>query len=147
MINVLNRRTLAALAAAAFLSLTAACGGGDSSVTADSGGSGGGAVTGSSDKSAICADAVKAFNDFTAAAAKGASDLDAFNKASEDLSATLKELAGRAEGELKSTLDAMSGTMGNLKIDPANPVESASKLSEFTQQATEQGTKLSTACA
>jgi len=153
MINVLNRRTLAALAAAALLTLTAACGGGDSNATAAGGGdSGAGSATSAdtkdrSDRDAICAEAMKAFTDFTGAVSKSASDLDAFNKVTEDLSTKLQQLADRADGELKSTLSALSGTMGTLKIDPNNPLAAADKLSDFSQQAMAQSTKLSQACS
>jgi hypothetical protein len=133
--------------------LTAACGGssdssGDTSAkstVADGGGDTGG--SGGSDKATLCAAATKAFSDYGTNASAGAGNLEAFNTASSKLAATLEKLAGKADGDLKTTLSGMATSWGGVKIDAADPAGSASKVLEFAKKATEESTKLATACS
>ena len=124
--NVL-RTSLALTASAAVLVLTAACGGGE--------------------KVAVCTDATKAFNDYSTQVAAAAANFDGINQATSDLSAKLKELAGKASGDLASSLTAMADTFAGFKIDASDPTAAASKLTEFTTKAGEAAQQLASACA
>src|SRR5689334_17947127 len=95
----LRRHALAVSAAAILVSLTTACGGGSTQ--------------------AVCQDAVKAFQDYSTQAAAGAGNLQAFNTATADLATKLKDLSGKADGDLAATLSELSTTWGGIKIDPA----------------------------
>jgi hypothetical protein len=138
----LPTRLLMAAAAAALLSLTAACGAGGTSDSGTGTASGGGL-----DKAAICDKARQALQDFSQNAGASAGDFSAYNKAVEQLSTELDNLAGQADGDLKSALSEMSTTFGSFTIDAGNPVESAQKVLDAAKQATEQGKKLGEACA
>jgi hypothetical protein len=150
MTNVLNRALVIA-GASALLLLTAACGGSDntgtgtSTTVADGGGDTGG--SGGGDKAAICADATKAFTQYGTDAGASAGDLGAFNQATSKLAATLKQLAGTADGDLKTTLSGMADSWSGVKIDTSDPAGSAAKVLEFAKKATEASTKLATACS
>ncbi|WP_248959297.1 hypothetical protein [Sphaerisporangium perillae] len=121
------RQALAVSAAAALISLTSACGGGSTK--------------------AVCDDAVKAFQDYSTQAAAGAGDLAGFNKATADLAVKLKDLSGKADGELKTTLTDLSTSWGGFKIDPSNPAAAAGELQQFATKATEATQKLAVYCS
>ncbi|GGM85951.1 hypothetical protein GCM10010106_36260 [Thermopolyspora flexuosa] len=163
----LPTRLLSAVAAAVLLSLTAACGSGASdgesraSATQENATGGGGesrsasgSGTGSdtesqggADDSEICRKAQQALQRFTNKAASAIGDHAAYNKATEELSAELKDLADEADGELKSTLTSMARAWGDFKIDTSDLAQSANKLTEATRQISEQTRNLVTACA
>lgn len=122
--NIL-RNTLAVVAASTLLSLTAACSGG---------------------QTAICEEATKAFTDYSTKAASAAGDIKGFNSATSDLAATLKDLSGKADGDLKTALAGMADSWGDFKIDLSDPA-AAAKLTEFGQKATQATQELATACS
>ncbi|HEY9524192.1 MAG TPA: hypothetical protein VIR33_13200 [Thermopolyspora sp.] len=135
----------------AMLLITAACGGSedirDNTGTVAAAGSDSASDGGSADKATICAGAKKAFSQYGTDAGASGGDLEAFNKAGDKLAATLNGLAGKADGDLKTTLSSMASSWGAVKIDPSDPAGSASKVLEFSKRATEQGKKLASACA
>jgi len=166
----LPTRLLSAVAAATLLSLTAACGAGASDgesrasavqENATGGGgesrsaSGSGAESGAgsdarpqggADRSEICRKAQQALQRFTDKAASAIGDHAAYNKATEELSTELRDLAGKADGELRSTLTSMARAWGDFTIDTSDLTQSANKLTEATRQIGEQTRNLVTAC-
>ncbi|MEV5408255.1 hypothetical protein AB0K60_05325 [Thermopolyspora sp. NPDC052614] len=152
----LPTRFLMVAAAATLLSLSAACGsgggavaGGDSGTTiAQGGNSDGGSSGGGGDKAEICQKATKALQDFgQAATASSSGDFSAFNAAAKKLGTELEQLAGEADGDLKTTLSSMATAWGSLKVDTSDLAGSANKILEASKQASEQTQKLVTACA
>ncbi|WP_214412203.1 hypothetical protein [Sphaerisporangium fuscum] len=123
-----SRRVLAVTTASLFLSLSAA------------------ACGGSGDK-AVCNDALQALRDYSSQVASTAGDFDKFNQASADLGAKLKDLSGKADGDLKSTLSDMASSWGSLKVDAKNPGAAAGDLQKAANEAAAASTKLGTACA
>lgn len=118
-----------------------AAGGGEASSAVGTGGDGAG-------RAAICIEARKVLQDFSQeVSGANAGNLAAYNNALDELSAKLDGLAGRADGELRTTLSAMARTWGGMKIDPSDPVGSTSKVLEATKEAGEQAGKLAQACA
>ncbi|MBB4920102.1 hypothetical protein ACFY19_34875 [Streptosporangium saharense] len=129
MFSVLSSRRIAAtVAGAALLSFTAACGG--------------------SGNAEFCAQApwTKAFTDYSTTTASAGTDLNKFNDASQKLSADLKELAGKTDGDLASALNDFSATWANFKLDPKDPAGAATTAQEMTKQLQEATTKLAKAC-
>ncbi|WP_182877692.1 hypothetical protein [Microbispora sp. H10670] len=122
--NIL-RNSLAVVAASALLSLTAACGGG---------------------QTAVCEEATKAFTDYSTKAAAAAGDIKGLNTATGDLAAQLKDLSGKADGDLKVALAGMADSWGSFKIDLSDPA-AAAKLSEFGKKATQATQELASACS
>ncbi|MEV7964518.1 hypothetical protein AB0O34_00840 [Sphaerisporangium sp. NPDC088356] len=90
---------------------------------------------------------MKAFQDYGTQAAAGAGDLNSWNKATADLAAKLKDLSGKAEGDLKTTLTDLSASWGGFKIDTADPSAAAAQLPQFTTKATEATQKLAVNCS
>ncbi|MBO3744649.1 hypothetical protein J5X84_01120 [Streptosporangiaceae bacterium NEAU-GS5] len=123
--NIL-RTSLAISASAAVVLLAGACGG---------------------SKTAVCSDATKAFNDYSTQVAAAATNLDGINQATTDLASKLKELAGKADGDLASSLTKMADTFGGFKIDAADPTAAAGKLTEFTTKAGQAAQELASACS
>jgi hypothetical protein len=123
----LTRRVLAVSAASVLVSLTSACGGGDTK--------------------AVCDSAIKAFQDYGTQAAAGAGNLDSWNKATADLAAKLKDLSGKADGDLKTTLTDLSTSWGGFKINTADPSAAATELPKFATKATEGTQKLALNCS
>ncbi|MFF4774756.1 hypothetical protein [Microtetraspora fusca] len=119
------RNSLAVVAASAVLALTSACGG--------------------ADKAALCTEVTKAMTDYQGAMASAGTNFDGFNKASADLAAKLKELAGKADGDLQSALTKFGDSFGDLKIDPKDPAV-ATKVGDFAKKAAEATTALGNAC-
>lgn len=122
--NIL-RNSLAVVAASALLGLTAACSGG---------------------QTAVCEEATKAFTDYSSKAAGTAGDVKGFNTATSDLAAQLKELSGKADGDLKVALAGMADSWAAFKIDLSDPA-AATKLAEFGQKATQATQQLASACS
>ncbi|GAA3441518.1 hypothetical protein [Planomonospora venezuelensis] len=128
MFRVLSPRRIAvAVAGAALVSMSAACGAGANT--------------------ALCADAQKLFTDYSSTAAGAAGDLNKFNEANQKLSADLKALADKADGELASALNDFSATWGALKIDPNNPAAATTALQDLGTKAQQATTKLASACS
>jgi signal transduction protein with GAF and PtsI domain len=121
------RNTLAAVATSALLSLTAACGAGSTA--------------------AICTDATKALTDYSSSVAASASNLENLNKANEELAAKFTELAGKADGDLKSSLTKIADAWAGFKIDASDPAAAMSKVSEFSKKATDAAQELQKACS
>jgi hypothetical protein len=96
------KKTFAAVAASALLSLTAACSG---------------------STTALCAEATKAMTDYATQASGSAGNLDAFNKANSDLAAKLNDIAQKADGDLKTSLTKLADTLGSVKLDTSEPSE------------------------
>jgi hypothetical protein len=124
--NIL-RTSLALSASAAVLVLTAACGAGD--------------------KVAVCSDATKAFSDYTSQITASAAKPEGVNKAFSDLSAKLKELSAKADGDLATSLTKMADTFDGIKIDVSDPTAAASKLTELSTKATSAAQELAAACS
>ncbi|WP_062438738.1 hypothetical protein [Herbidospora daliensis] len=85
----------------------------------------------------VCNEAMKAFTDYSTKVGQAAGNLDGINTETQALATQLKGLAGKADGDLKSSLTKMADTWATLKIDPANPsaiTEFATKTSEATQE-------------
>ncbi|GII63814.1 hypothetical protein Skr01_38990 [Sphaerisporangium krabiense] len=122
----LPRHALAVVATAVLVSLTTGCGGGSTK--------------------AVCEDALKAFQDYSTQAAAGAGNLEAFNTATAGLAAKLKDLSGKADGDLKATLTDLSTTWGGIKIDVSNPT-AATELTKLTTQATDATQRLAKNCS
>lgn len=120
------RKSFALAAVSALLTLTAACGG---------------------DKVAICTDATKAITDWSSAAAASAGNLDGINTATTDLTTKLKDLSGKADGDLKASLEKLTESLGAFKIDSADPAGAAAKLTDFSKKMSEAGQELATACS
>lgn len=130
MLSVLSsRRVAATVAGAALLSLSAACGG--------------------SGNAAICSEAPwsKAFTDYTTSATATAGDLNKFNEANAKLAADLKELAGKADGDLAAALNDLSATWASLKVDPKDPAASSAALGSLGTKTQEAVGKLAKACS
>jgi hypothetical protein len=125
--NVSLTRVLAVSAASALVSLTSACGGGTTK--------------------AVCDDALKAFQDYGSQAAAGAGDLKAWNKATADLATKLKDLSGKADGDLKSTLTDLSTSWGGFQLNTSDPSAAAAQLPQFATKATEATQKLAVNCS
>ncbi|WP_067174419.1 hypothetical protein [Microtetraspora niveoalba] len=121
------RNSLAVVAASTVLALTSACGGG-------------------ADKVALCAEATKAMTDYQGAMASAGTNFDGFNKASADFAAKLKDLAGKADGDLQTALTKFGDSFAELKIDPSDS-GAATKVAEFSKKVTEAGTAFASACA
>ncbi|GAA2876505.1 hypothetical protein GCM10010517_37700 [Streptosporangium fragile] len=104
---------------------------------------------GSSANSEICSGAAwsKAFSDYTASATAGVADPNKLNEAGAKLSADLKELAGKADGELATALTELADAFGSLKIDPNDPTAAASAAASFGQKTQEAAAKLAAACS
>ncbi|MEZ0073881.1 hypothetical protein [Planotetraspora sp. GP83] len=124
--NIL-RNTLAVAAASVLLTLTAACGGGG-------------------DKAAVCQEAIKAFTDYSSKAGASAGNLEAINTATADLASTLKNLSGKADGDLKTALAGMADSWAAFKLDVSDPA-AAAKMTEFATKATQATQELGTACS
>ncbi|MBP2705142.1 hypothetical protein JOL79_15105 [Microbispora sp. RL4-1S] len=122
--NIL-KNTLAVAAVAAILPLTA-CGG--------------------SDQASVCQEATKAFTDYSTKAGASAGNIDGINSATADLAATLKDLSGKADGDLKTALTGMADSWAAFKIDVSDPA-AAGKLTEFATKATEATRQLASACS
>ncbi|GGO14666.1 hypothetical protein GCM10010116_29610 [Microbispora rosea subsp. aerata] len=122
--NIL-RNSLAVVAASALFGLATACSG---------------------SQSAVCEEATKAFTDYSAKAAGAAGDLKGLNAATSDLAAQLKELSGKAEGDLKVTLAGLADSWGSFKVDLSDPA-AATKLSESGQKAIQATQQLAAACS
>ncbi|MEV1204505.1 hypothetical protein [Microbispora rosea] len=122
--NIL-RNSLAVVAASALLGLTAACSG---------------------SQTAVCEEATKAFTDYSSKAAGAAGDIKGLNAATGDLAAQLKELSGKADGDLKVALAGMADSWASFKIDLSDPA-AATKLTEFGQKATQATQQLASACS
>ncbi|MEV5740957.1 hypothetical protein AB0L30_12985 [Microbispora rosea] len=122
--NIL-RNSLAVVAASALLGLTAACSG---------------------SQTAVCEEATKAFTDYSSKAAGAAGDIKGLNAATGDLAAQLKELSGKADGDLKVALAGMADSWASFKIDLTDPA-AATKLTEFGQKATQATQQLASACS
>ncbi|MCC5574186.1 hypothetical protein IMZ11_00840 [Microtetraspora sp. AC03309] len=120
------RNSLAVVAASTLLALTSACGG--------------------ADKVATCTEATKAMTDYQTAAAAAGANFDNLNKATADFSAKLKELAGKADGDLQSALQKVGDSFAELKIDPSDPA-AATKVTEFAKKASEGAQSFAAACA
>ncbi|RBQ17569.1 hypothetical protein DP939_24730 [Spongiactinospora rosea] len=152
MSSVLTIRRISVLAASVLTALSlAACGGssggGDTAAKAsapaaeastssgDSGSSGGG------DNLAVCKEATKVLTDFSTDLAK--TDVNSYDKVMDDLSAKLKELAGKAKPEMASALNDLADTYGEFKIDATDP----SSIQDVMKKATDGATKLGEACA
>ncbi|MFF3668786.1 hypothetical protein [Microtetraspora malaysiensis] len=120
------RNSLAVVAASAVLALTSACGGG-------------------ADKVALCAETTKAMTDYQGAMASAGTNFDGFNKASSDFAAKLKEIAGKADGDLQSALSKFGDSFAALKIDPKD-ADAATKLGDFAKKVTEAGAAFASAC-
>ncbi|MER7133173.1 hypothetical protein [Streptosporangium saharense] len=130
MFSVLSSRRIAAtVAGAALLSFTAACGG--------------------SGNAEFCAQApwTKAFTDYSTSITGAGTDLSKFNDASQKLSADLKELAGKTDGDLASALNDLSATWAKFKIDPKDPAGAATAAQDMAKQAQEATVKLGKACS
>ncbi|MFD0887107.1 hypothetical protein ACFQ08_21380 [Streptosporangium algeriense] len=130
MFSVLSSRRIAAtIAGAALLSFTAACGG--------------------SGNAEFCAQApwTKAFTDYTNTAAGAALDPNKLNDAGQKLSADLKELAGKTDGDLASALNDLAKTWGEFKIDAKDPAAAAQSAQDMLKQTQEATTKLAKACS
>ncbi|WP_067125228.1 hypothetical protein [Microtetraspora malaysiensis] len=121
------RNSLAVVAASAVLALTSACGGG-------------------ADKVALCTETTKAMTDYASAMASAGTNLDGFNQASSDLAAKLKEIAGKADGDLQSSLTKFGESFDELKVDPKDPA-AATKVGDFAKKVTEASTAFASACA
>ncbi|GAB3888104.1 hypothetical protein GCM10027612_28060 [Microbispora bryophytorum subsp. camponoti] len=122
--NIL-RNSLAVVAASALLGLTAACSGG---------------------QTAVCEEATKAFTDYSSKAAAAAGDIKGINTATGDLAAQLKDLSGKADGDLQVALAGMADSWGSFTIDLSDPA-AATKLAEFGQKATQATQQLASACS
>ncbi|MER7207615.1 MULTISPECIES: hypothetical protein [Streptosporangium] len=130
MFSVLSSRRIAAtVAGAALLSFTAACGG--------------------SGNAEFCAQApwTKAFTDYTTATASAGTDFSKFNDASQKLSADLKELAGKTDGDLASALNDLAKTWGDFKIDPKDLAGAGATVQNMAKSAQEATVKLGKACS
>ncbi|MEU7879544.1 hypothetical protein [Microbispora bryophytorum] len=122
--NIL-RNSLAVVAASALLGLTAACSGG---------------------QTAVCEEATKAFTDYSSKAAAAAGDIKGINTATGDLAAQLKDLSGKADGDLQVTLAGMADSWGSLTIDLSDPA-AATKLAESGQKVIQATQQLASACS
>ncbi|GAA3131744.1 hypothetical protein [Streptosporangium carneum] len=130
MFSVLSSRRIAAtVAGAALLSFTAACGG--------------------SGNAAFCADApwTKAFTDYTTSVSSAGLDIKKMNDASQKLSADLKELAGKTDGDLASAINDLATAWEKLKIDPKDPAGAAAATQDMTKNLQEGTAKLAKACS
>ncbi|GLX00151.1 hypothetical protein [Microtetraspora sp. NBRC 16547] len=121
------RNSLAVVAASAVLALTSACGGG-------------------ADKVALCTEATKAMTDYQTAAAAAGANFEGLNKATADFAAKLKDLGGKADGDLQSALTKFGDSFADLKIDPSDS-SAATKVTEFAQKVSEAGAAFGTACS
>ncbi|MEU1730754.1 hypothetical protein [Streptosporangium sp. NPDC020145] len=129
MFSVLSSRRIAAtVAGAALLSFTAACGG--------------------SGNAEFCAQApwTKAFTDYTTSITGAGTDLSKFNDASQKLSADLKELAGKTDGDLASALNDLATSWGDFKLDDKDPAAAGAAAQNMTKQLQEATVKLGKAC-
>ncbi|MEW1840152.1 hypothetical protein AB0392_19585 [Nonomuraea angiospora] len=105
------RRGLAAAAACIALSGSAsACGGG-----------------GNAD---VCTETFKLYEDYTTQAQSAAGDAASMNKLNADIGAKVKELAGKAEGDLAAALNGMADTFTNAQIDPSDKDAALAELQE-----------------
>lgn len=127
MFSVLSRRTLALAAASlALVGVTSACGFVETAAT--------------------CGEAKQLFTDYTSRVTSASGDLNALNTANKDLADKLKDLAAKSDGELATALNEMANTWAGFTIDPANPAEAMSKVTEFSKSAQESATKLGNIC-
>lgn len=114
------RKSVAAVGALTLLALATACAGGA--------------------HRDVCAEATKAFTEYSAKLSGAASDPNEMNKITADFAAELAKLSGRADGELKSALSKMSESFGTFTIDAANPaavtkaIEISNKINEGTRE-------------
>ncbi|GAA0367061.1 hypothetical protein GCM10009530_16170 [Microbispora corallina] len=123
--NIL-KSSLVVAAASALLTLTAACGG--------------------SAQASVCQEATQAFTDYSTKAGASAGNIDGINTATKDLAAKLKDLSGKADGDLKTALVGMADSWASFKIDVSDP-GAAAKLSQFATKATQATQDLAAACS
>ncbi|WP_055477868.1 hypothetical protein [Sphaerimonospora mesophila] len=102
---------------------------------------------GAAANAATCQEAIKAFNDFSPKITAAAGDLEGFNKAMAGFGNDLAELAGKADGDVKSSLTKMAESFKNYKIDASDPAAATAKLPELVSEINGATQELATACS
>ncbi|WP_433514775.1 hypothetical protein ACQP2T_03635 [Nonomuraea sp. CA-143628] len=108
--RVPSRRTFAAAAASVVLATcVSACGSGNADT---------------------CAETFKVYQDYTTQVQAAAGDAAAMNKLNADVGAKVKDLAGKADGDLATALNGMADVFTGAQIDPSDADAAKAKLEE-----------------
>ncbi|MET7327136.1 hypothetical protein [Nonomuraea sp. NPDC005650] len=105
-----RRGLAAAVACVALAGFASACGGGGNAE--------------------LCTETFKLYEEYTKQAQSAAGDADSMNKLNADIGAKVKELAGKADGDLATALNGMADTFTGAQIDTSDKDAALAKLQE-----------------